>query len=130
MKRIADSLREKAEALRAEVEGLKTITYVQDRVQVSPSNKIEELIPRLVDLEQRYGETIYQYHKAIMQRAEMIAGIGNSMAKLLTLRYIEGKRWEQIAVDLGYSYRNVIRLHGKALFAFAAKYKDVLECPI
>ena len=30
-------------------------------------------------------------------------------------RYIEGKTFEQIAVDLNYSWRHTIRIHGKIL---------------
>lgn len=130
MKQTADSLGEKAEALRAEMEGLKAITYDKDRVQVSPSDRMSELMPRLIDLEEKYGKAIYQYHKAILIRTEQIASLGNSLSKVLTLRYVDGQRWEQIAVTLGYSYRNVTRIHGKALAAFERRYKDVLECPI
>lgn len=130
MKQTADSLGEKAEALRAEMEGLKAITYDKDRVQVSPSNRMEELMPKLIELEERYGEMIFKYHKAVLIRTEQIASLGNSLAKVLMLRYVEGKRWERIAVDLGYTYRNVTRIHKKALAVFEKRYKDVLECPM
>lgn len=35
--------------------------------------------------------------------------------RLLMMRYIEGATWEQIAVDINYTWRHTIRLHGKAL---------------
>lgn len=130
LKQKMESLGERAEALRAQVEGIKAIVYDKDRVQVSPSDKMSELMPKLIDLEEQYGTAIYKYHRAVLIRTEQIASIGNAKAKVLMLRYIEGKRWEQIAIDLGYSYRNITRLHGKALAAFERKYKVVLECPI
>ena len=34
---------------------------------------------------------------------------------LLYERYINGKTWEQIAVQMNYTYRRVTQLHGKAL---------------
>ena len=34
---------------------------------------------------------------------------------LMRLRYIEGKRWEEIAVELNYNYRWVTKLHGRIL---------------
>ena len=37
------------------------------------------------------------------------------LREVLTQRYILCKRWEQIAVDMNYGYRWVLRLHGKAL---------------
>lgn len=46
--------------------------------------------------------------------------------QLLIGRYIQCKTWEQVAVDMHYSYKQVCRLHGKALVAI----KDVLVCPI
>ena len=49
--------------------------------------------------------------------------------EVLKHRYLYGKRWEQIAVDMKYAFRHVTRLHGQALAAFASRYKDVLLCP-
>lgn len=34
---------------------------------------------------------------------------------LMRMRYIEGKDWEKIALELHYSYRHTIRLHGDIL---------------
>ena len=35
--------------------------------------------------------------------------------RLLRARYLEGMTWEQIAVRMGYSWRQVVRMHGDAL---------------
>lgn len=57
-------------------------------------------------------------------RAEIIAAIAQvpdaRYRTLLIERYTEFKTWEQIAVDIGYSWRGVMMLHGKALDAIAA----------
>lgn len=37
---------------------------------------------------------------------------------LLTKRYLLGKVWEQIAVDMELSYRHILRMHGEALRQF------------
>ena len=39
----------------------------------------------------------------------------DTLKALLLERYIDGKKWEQIAIDLNYSWRQIIRLHGQAL---------------
>lgn len=45
-----------------------------------------------------------------------INGVQDSTLRALLLgRYIDGKKWEQIAIDLNYSWRQIIRLHGQAL---------------
>ena len=46
------------------------------------------------------------------------------LRELLRLRYIEGMTFEQIAVTMGYCWRQVVRLHGAAL------NQVVLECHI
>ena len=38
-----------------------------------------------------------------------------TLRAILTERYINCKKWEQIAIDLSYSYMQICRLHGKAL---------------
>ena len=45
---------------------------------------------------------------------------------ILKYKYINGATFEQIAVQMGYSYRQICRLHGFAL----KKLQNVLECPI
>lgn len=129
MKQTADSLGEKAEALRAEMEGLKAITYDKDRVQVSPSNRMEELMPKLIEAEEKYGEALFNYYKEILLRTKQIDEIGrNDFAEILRLRYVElgkhGRRLtlEEIAVKTHRSFEWVRHLHGRALKAFEKKY--------
>ena len=43
------------------------------------------------------------------------------MIDLLYQRYFQYKEWEEIAVDIGMTYRNVYRLHGRALLSFENK---------
>ena len=40
-----------------------------------------------------------------------------TLRTLLTKRYLNFEKWEKIAVDLNYSWRQVMRLHGQALRA-------------
>lgn len=129
MKQTADSLGEKAEALRTEMEGLKAITYDKDRVQVSPSNRMEELIPKLIEAEEKYGEALFNYYKEILLRTQQIDEIGRAdYAEILRLRYVElGKHGhrltlEEIAVKTHRSFEWVRHLHGRALKAFEKKY--------
>lgn len=38
--------------------------------------------------------------------------------EILSRRYLIGQSWEKIAVEMGYSYRNITRVHGYALKHF------------
>lgn len=43
---------------------------------------------------------------------------------LLMLRYIKGMTFEQVAVEMGYSWRHTLRLHGQALAHFMEGGED------
>ena len=45
---------------------------------------------------------------------------------LLMCRYIKGMQWEDIAVNLGYTWRHIHRIHSQALDSI--NLKDVIEC--
>ena len=49
-----------------------------------------------------------------------------TLRTILILRYLNFQTWEMIACKMNYSYKQVCRLHGKALNLI----KDVIECPI
>ena len=39
----------------------------------------------------------------------------STLRTLLEYRYINGKKWEEIALMMGYDYRYILKIHGKAL---------------
>ena len=121
---------DRIEELYHEATGIKAIVYDKDRVQVSPGNRFEELMVRIDAEAEKWAKARMRYETEVRKRTEQIAGLDNELhAKVLTLRYVDGKRWEEIACIIGYSFRHVTRLHGQALGAFARQYKDVLLCP-
>lgn len=44
---------------------------------------------------------------------------------VLDKRYVSGKTWEQIAVEMNYTYRRVIQLHGEALAVSGPLIREV-----
>ena len=50
----------------------------------------------------------------------------NVLATLLIDYYVNGKVWEQIAMEQHYTWRHTMRLHGKAL----RKIEEVIQCHI
>ena len=68
-------------------------------------NLINNKIDRLVDLKRSIHEDIYKIENA-------------DHRTLLTLRYINLKYFEEIAVEMSYSYRNILYMHGAALQSF------------
>lgn len=66
--------------------------------------EINREIDQLVDLRREIEDAIYTVDDPILQ-------------ELLERRYIDGDKWEEIAVSMHYSWRNILRKHGKALSA-------------
>ena len=138
LRRQCESLERKIMLLRTKAEGLRAITYDKDKVQVSPTNTIEEAVTELVNLEMRYHGMIIAYSKTISTCIEQIQAMDDPRhAELLMLRYIEEEpkatngqlTFDDIADKMHYSKMQILRLHEQALGAFFNKYEeDVTKC--
>lgn len=114
--------------VRTKIEGLKAITYDRERVQVSPSNKTDELIAQLVDTEDKLSKEVREHFDEVVEATERIYSLDNErQIQVLEMRYIKGMRWQVIADELNIEYRSATRLHRKALRNFERKYQGVLE---
>ncbi len=86
---------------------------------VSSDERLCKLIDLKCELEKEINSMIESKNK-ISQKINSISNI--KYKTILTLRYINFKSFEEIAVSMNYSYRQVTRLHGFAL----DNLKDVL----
>lgn len=58
----------------------------------------------------------YQRIRVFKEIRDRIEALPDEKQKsVLIYRYIKGMGWEEIAVKMGYTYRNVTKIHGKAL---------------
>lgn len=129
-KNASASITRRIEELYAQAEGIKAIVYDKDRVQVSPANRMEEVFAEIDAEAEKLAKALVRYRKAVQVRTEQIAEMEKrDEARVLLLRYVDGKRWEEVACEMNYSFRHVIRMHGSALRSFAELHKDVLLCP-
>lgn len=79
----------------------------------------EEASIKSVDLEEETAALIAQYNElrhAIIGQIQQLDKLEHM--QILYKRYVEEKRWEQIAEEMGYDSVYIRSLHGKALFAF------------
>lgn len=78
--------------------------------------KMQDIIGKIVDLENEINADI---DKLVDLKREMVAVIkaveNPEYQTLLELRYLCFKTWEQIAVDMKYSTRNIYMLHDAAI---------------
>lgn len=81
-------------------------------------DKLGAAVARIVDAESRVSDELEYLEATEREVIRVINGVQNgTLSTLLYERYINGKTWEQIAVQLNYSWRQTCRLHGAALQA-------------
>lgn len=101
-------LREERESISINLDGMPHGTSLSD--------KTARLAAQLADAEEEIIELRSEAWSIRMEIVRTLNGIQTpEYNTLLYLRYIEGKTWEQIAVEMHYTFRHTTRLHGDAL---------------
>lgn len=105
--------------LRAHYSIIRSLDYSKDKVQTSPGNNTENAIIKIVDMENMINDKIDQLVDLKDEIKSNINRLPDETDRLvLTYRYVCFLSWEEIAVKMGYSYRNIHRVHSKALKDF------------
>lgn len=99
----------------------------EEKVQSTPNyDKIGTLFCKIEAMEENINRLTSEY---LDKKNEIISQIDNieekSHYKVLFSRYINGNSFKKIAVEMKYSWRNIMRLHIKALQEFEKKYGDL-----
>lgn len=107
-----------------------TIAPKEVNVQVSSNkDRMGSAVAKLLDLEKEMDRLVDDY---IDKRKRIIEQIDNiedtNMYHILSERYIMRKDLSVIAVEMGYSFKQVCRIHGNALVEFERLYgKEYLK---
>lgn len=107
--------------VRADMVSLQSAPMV-GRVSGSKTSDMADRYIKLEQYEQRVGRA-WDKLIALRDRGKGRIQLIDDQVKqaLLYDRYINCRSWEAIAVDTGYTYRWVLRLHGEALIDLTAK---------
>ena len=87
-------------------------------------DKIQSAVEHMDGIRKMLDQSIDEFVKLktdIQEKLDAVEDI--SLRMLLKYRYIDGLTFEQIAVNMNYSYRNITRMHGQAL-------QSLKTCPI
>ena len=109
---------------RDDVMNLKAIEYDKDKVSNSHIGDLSDAIAAL----EKYAERVNaKWDELVAMREEAKERIGEiadgRYREVLHRRYLQGESWEYIAVGMGYAFRTVLWLHGKALERFGVPEK-------
>lgn len=121
------SLQEECDQYRSLLTSIRATDYSADRVSGGKSNDLIDRVVRYVDKNQEINRKIDELWDLKMEVSSMIDEVGKSgliYSTILRDRYINGKRWEVIAVEQNYTIRNIYKLHGQALNLLEDIYQE------
>ena len=103
----------------------------QDKVQTSgPKNTLEETICKIDELERTINARIDELVTMKKEAFSMISKVPDlDQQNVLVGRYIQLKKWEDLAAEFEYTTQWLFEIHGKALLAFAKENADFLKEP-
>lgn len=81
----------------------------------SPGSAVETAAIRHAELLERYETKVAELSKALIEIEEAIEVLEPRERTLIRLHYAEGLTWEEVCVRMCYSWRQVHRIHAKAL---------------
>ena len=101
------------------------IRYDKDKVQTSNNaDSISDTVSKIMELEEKINADIDELVELKSVVRENIERMENDVEKvILYKRYFNNESFENIAVECGYSWRHIHRLHGEALKNFDKIYK-------
>lgn len=100
-----------------------------ERVQASTDpDKFGALYAKVDEKEREIVQKIDEFVDFKTQVTKEINAIEDSRyVNVLHKRYVQLESWGNIAKDLGYNYRHITRLNGRALQEFESKYSKKLK---
>ena len=101
----------------------------EERVQTTPNfDKIGTAYCKIEEMEEKLDKLIDEFVDKKNLIISQIDKIENeTYYEILFARYIEKKTFEKMADEMTYSWRQVIRLHGRALQEFERKYGNTYK---
>lgn len=86
-------------------------------------SKNSDIADKYIRLERYMEKVSAEWNRLIDMRLEakaLMQAMPDPMHRaVLYARYINSQRWEDIAVEMGYSWQGVFKLHGRALQSFS-----------
>lgn len=93
-----------------------------ERIQTTKDpDKWTELISKKIEIQNDINKKLMEGYEEMARIEKLIESLDEDGKLLMRLKYIDCLTWEEVAVEMGYSWRHMHRIHGKCL-------KNVIEC--
>lgn len=116
IKRELKQIQFKLKELEERKTSIKSMVISNMNVQTSHNNNsIEDLLIKIEECIEEYNKKEIELYNKQLEIEKCINSLEPTERIIARSRYIEGKTFEQISVDLNYSWRHTIRIHGKIL---------------
>ena len=110
-----NSLQEQEKQLRSQMDGPKAIEY-SDMPKAHKQPDLSDYMVRLERILDRIANEKNEMQKIQLEIEEKIIDVmDGEQSRILYLRYIQFMKWEDICVEMGYSWRQIHNIHSKAL---------------
>lgn len=106
------------------------VDYSKEKTDIAHSSEasFEKITDHICDLEKEINSEIDCFVDKKHEIINQIQGLGSaSFIDLLFKRYVQFKKFEQIALEMNFTYHYVLELHGLALRNFETSYKNLLN---
>ena len=115
LRRVIKQLEDRREELETEATRM-TVRY-SDQPKGAPYDKdrMAELVVEMVELDEKIQAKLAKSYELARKIEEAIGSLPEREQYLMRARYIQGESWEQIAVDMHYSWQHVHKIHRHAL---------------
>jgi RNA polymerase sigma factor (sigma-70 family) len=81
----------------------------------SSGDPIVNVVAHHIALQERYRTQLHRLAAAQAEIENLIDGLEPGERRLMRCRYIDGMTWEEVCVAMNYSWRQIHRIHAKAL---------------
>lgn len=109
-------LKEEIDTLREMVVSTGAVQQEERVMSSGAQDRMAETICKINEKEEEWNNLMREF---ALTRAKVIISIqklnNSDYEQILYKRYCQGKKWEEIALDMNYSYQWVCKLHGRAL---------------
>ena len=78
-------------------------------------DKLSETVAEIVDLQNEINDQLKKYYERVKYIERSIEALPPREALLIRLRYLDQLRWEEICVEMHYSWRQIHYIHAEAL---------------